>query len=717
MLGVATIALRAAGCTSLKPSLQPISHWEFDETSAGNGVFEDRGPAHVLMILEGTWADPTTGSLVEGVGGTSAYTDGSGYATLPANTPAHDLAELTISFYYQRASAAAKQVLLAAGEATAHEAGDFSIEVLANGRLRAWHVGQDGVLRFFESTDGITGTNLQVGTAHRIDLSLGPQGARIYLDGSELAAAIPENTNGWNNGRVKYLGRWTDGVQAPAVGVFDRLRIWDRQLSSAEIVDLKPAQSVTLPQPEPGQGISIPAFENQTITDSVPADAVWWDPTNGNDGSDGSTGALAKKTFGAAQNAIGAGGTVVVAGGHHVVPELVFTKSGTSANRLKLFAEPGAEVVLYREGDFVGAVDRTWTWTLVDSTRQIWESPDLGISDGETVVNASGSNGSVSGGSALWGFIRCPNGAHGRPHLMRMYWYDTDGNMASNAFNADPNRTSGEFITDGGYGGPGLYVPGNGKVRIRMQPAGNNYQSPDWPKDGRMGDLVNTSTGYWQEPITQDPNDYEIHMVRFNPGEDSGGDYGTAGPTLIDLNGHSWWHVKGINGALMNIAIDLDDGAENNWFEKCTFYPIGIGVRFQGGSSRNNTFTRCMFLTGDNRSIAWGEHKGSSKYWTQHGRHAGVYGSGGGANTGAGTLFEHCIFFGWFDFMIGMDDMDGVITVDHCAVLNTIDDGLMQNSTNKDWGFIVSYTYFAGGPAVLRQRQRWGRIARLLHAP
>jgi glycosyltransferase involved in cell wall biosynthesis len=35
--------------------------------------------------------------------------------------------------------------------------------VLANGRLRGWHTSQDGVLRFFESTNGITDTNLQVG--------------------------------------------------------------------------------------------------------------------------------------------------------------------------------------------------------------------------------------------------------------------------------------------------------------------------------------------------------------------------------------------------------------------------------------------------------------------------------------------------------------------------------------------------------------------------
>ncbi|MGH6921109.1 MAG: LamG-like jellyroll fold domain-containing protein, partial [Geminicoccaceae bacterium] len=260
--------MRAAGCTWLKPA-DPISRWELDETSSAEGVFEDRGPAHVLMILNGIWADLTTGSLVEGVGGTSAYTDGSAFATIPANAAAHNLAALTISFYYQRNSAAAKHTLLAAGDGT--QTGDFSIEALANGRLHGWHVGQHGLLRSFESTDGVIGTNLQVGTAYRIDLSLGSQGARIYLDGAELTAArIPENTNGWNNGRDKYLGRWTDGVEAPAVGALDRLRIWSGQLSDAEIALLQPPQSTMLP-------------DLSAVPSAPAAGAYWVDPIDGND--------------------------------------------------------------------------------------------------------------------------------------------------------------------------------------------------------------------------------------------------------------------------------------------------------------------------------------------------------------------------------------------------------------------------------------------------
>ena len=265
MPGVANVALRAAGWAFVKPSANPISRWELDETSSAQGVFEDRGPAFVSMIVAGIWADMTTGSLVEEVGGTSAYTDGSAYARIPADEPQHNLAALTISFYYQRNSAAARQVLLAAGDGT--QAGDFSIEILSNGRLRGYHVGADHVLRFFESPDGITGTDLQVGTAHRIDLTLGLQGARIYLDGSELvAAAITANTNGWNNAQDKYLGRWTDGIISPAVGAFDRVRLWNRQLAADEIAELEPAQTVTLPPPGTGYDVSVASFGPNVVS-------------------------------------------------------------------------------------------------------------------------------------------------------------------------------------------------------------------------------------------------------------------------------------------------------------------------------------------------------------------------------------------------------------------------------------------------------------------
>jgi hypothetical protein len=38
------------------------------------------------MTIVGTWADLTTDVIVQGVGGTSAYTRGRGYVTPPADT-------------------------------------------------------------------------------------------------------------------------------------------------------------------------------------------------------------------------------------------------------------------------------------------------------------------------------------------------------------------------------------------------------------------------------------------------------------------------------------------------------------------------------------------------------------------------------------------------------------------------------------------------------
>jgi hypothetical protein len=70
-----------------------ISHWTLDETSGPS--FADSGHvANVPMEGVGTWADLPTASLIQGAGGTSAYTNGAGYARLAANHPDHDLSEL-----------------------------------------------------------------------------------------------------------------------------------------------------------------------------------------------------------------------------------------------------------------------------------------------------------------------------------------------------------------------------------------------------------------------------------------------------------------------------------------------------------------------------------------------------------------------------------------------------------------------------------------------
>jgi hypothetical protein len=116
---------------------------------------------------------------------------------------------------YQAAASANKHTIMGCGKAVSP--GQFLIERLTNGRLRSAHVGQDGGLRFFEDTTGIAATNLVVGTAYRITLTLGSAGAHIYVNNTEVAS-IPQNVNGWDNASAKFIGTYIDGVQSPAQG-------------------------------------------------------------------------------------------------------------------------------------------------------------------------------------------------------------------------------------------------------------------------------------------------------------------------------------------------------------------------------------------------------------------------------------------------------------------------------------------------------------------
>ena len=239
-----------------------IGQWLFDET--GGTTFAD-GVGVVDGTLIGAWDDLATGSLVEGVGGTSVFKTGTAHGILPAGQPTHDLLSLTLSVYYQPRTATSKHVILSRGSGTAP--GDFSLERLPDGRLRGWHVGQDATLRFFENSSGITGTALLNGTAYRIDLTFGPAGAHLYLDGTALSAAtIIENTNGWNNAAPLYVGVWNDGVGDPVDGSLDFLRVWQGQLSSNDIADLQPAQSTSLPQPSLGLLGHWPLSETSGVT-------------------------------------------------------------------------------------------------------------------------------------------------------------------------------------------------------------------------------------------------------------------------------------------------------------------------------------------------------------------------------------------------------------------------------------------------------------------
>ena len=485
MLGVVRALLPGAAFAQTWPTL--ISLWRFDETSAAGGVFSDVGPASVAMNIGGTWASLSTGSMVQGVGGTSAYTDGSGFATIPANDPDHNLSELTISFYYQRNSAAAKHILLAAGDGT--QAGDFSLEVLANGRLRGYHVGQDAELRFFESTAGIIGTNLQVGTAHRIDLTLGSRGARIYLDGAPLITGfILANRNGWNNTRVKHLGVFTDGVGAPANGAFDGFRLWNRQLTSEQIATLEPARSITLPGVPPAQVLLVPS-----LAEWLPSDESNPTPTkyvsNANRGSGNGSSAANAQEVQAALNGASAGQTLLAVCQtpgtieYWNYPNGLSLPSGSPGNLVTLQARQGDGVVISAGQDFAAArTPNSGFWTQsglsqADIDKKIWRS-----------------TGTFSGGA----------------QTMMGFWveFDHPHQIVRAGSMAQLRQVYSSADSPDSYFGPCVHKDTDGRVYLRFQrphpvkySQGNKWSNHIWP-----GHPEAISGGQLAYPVSDDPN-------------------------------------------------------------------------------------------------------------------------------------------------------------------------------------------------------------------
>ena len=509
MLGVAKAALFGAAFAQQGPIL--VSLWAFDETSDAGGVFNDLGPASLAMDIVGTWADLSTDSMVQGIGGTSAYTNGSGYATTPANHPAHDLPALTISFYYQPNGAAAKHILFAAGNGT--QAGDFSIELLANGRLRAYHVGQDNVLRFFESTDGVTGTNLQVGTAYRIDLTLGSLGARIYLDGVPLTDAfILANTNGWNNTQIKYLGVFTDGVSSPADGAFDRFRIWDRQLTSEQIAALEPAQSITLP----AAPLLVPNVGEWLINDgmAIPATGTVRYARPGGSGIGGTTEGVAGDLQ-STLSASAAGDTVVCLQGYYNAPNgLIFPSGSSATNPVTVMAKPGSWAVLCQDTNFLnlGQLDAgdgegsAKTWTLHDAATNTWRIP---YSGGASTLNGcffqAGMAHMLFPYPSLTALMSTRDTAS-KPTTKDEWWFSglaVDGGFAY--IRLDRPNWSDMGVVDATYGA----WPDDGRYTIGIENGG----SPSWFSRSNASDF---KTGRPTLGQGLDPNDLRIYVAGDN---------------------------------------------------------------------------------------------------------------------------------------------------------------------------------------------------------
>lgn len=655
MLGALRAAIPGAAFAQTWPTL--ISLWKFDETSASAGVFADSGPANVPMDMVGTWADLSTGSLVQGIEGTSAYTNGSGHATIPADDPDHDLSELTISFYYQRNSAAAKHILLAAGDGT--EPGDFSIEVLANGRLRGYHVGQDGVLRFFESSSGIIGTDLQIGSAHRIDLTLGSLGARIYLNGVPLPNAfILANTNGWNNARIKYVGVFTNGLGAPADGAFDGLRIWDQQLNSAQIAILELAQSITLAGTP--QQLSVPSLAEWLFSDeSTPTPTKFVSNQHRGNGS-GSSPANAQEVQSALNSAAPGQTFVAVCQTPGTIeywnyPNGLTFPNGTSGNRITLQARLGDGVVISAGQDFAGSqTPGSGFWTQsglsqADIDKKIWRS-----------------TGTFSGGA----------------QNMMGFWieFDHPHQILRAGSMTNLRATYGTANSPDNYAGPMVHKDTDGRVYIRFQrphvnkySAGSKWSTTAWP-----GHPEAVSNGNFVYPLSENPNDYLIHLFRVNT-------------SVVGFKGSSgsasWIKIgAGINSLGYNTVIQ----GSNTWMDRGTHLHWRFVMWSSTGNTRTNMFfNRGRFSDGSKLHVCRAEWKFGG--WLEGIRNAAF--TMVNSETMDNIYWKDCTIADAHEIFTGANRANR-FRFRNCTFFNILDDGIQCNFNANRWE--IGYCYFRG---------------------
>ena len=334
----------------------------------------------------------------------------------------------TVVFAVQADSVSGQHMLLAKDNGS-KPIGGLTVDI-ANGRLRGYL--RDGFRTAVWLPDPGGAADIDVDAAHQVALTWGSRGAELWLDGT-LVASNPGLTVGLASNAADLFIAAYPGPTAFGDVVMDEVAWFNRQLTPPQLRSLAKPSSIVHGTPA-GIGIQIPSFDYQSISDSVPVGAVWWDPTNGSDGNDGSAKTLAKQTFSAVQSAVSAGGTIVIAGGaaasttYHAVPKISPTKSGTSGAPITMMAEPDRIVVLVpsSEAVFLGALTRTWTWTQVDPSTQIWESPDLGIADGPTTVSVDPSSHLASGNNWITGILKLPNGPKNRPWFMRVPYVATD---------------------------------------------------------------------------------------------------------------------------------------------------------------------------------------------------------------------------------------------------------------------------------------------------
>lgn len=474
-----------------------VSHWPLDT----NGVDAEGVSTFALTGPPETGLNP-----INAAGGFSMGWDGAAMFGQAPHDPAYAKANVTIVVYCQPDTIppSGQRCILGKGAGSPNE---FQIEQRRDpdgqSMLRAYIVDDSSTVRFAnDASNGIV--EIAVDVAHLVAVTLGSGGMKVYhrpaggtlsLVGTHATTAgLVSNVAAWFLARSPYGGAFFDGV-------IDAVSFYDTQLS-LEQIELLPAP-VTIthePPPEPppsGDEISLPPSLGSFIKNDRPnaTPTKYVSSQNRGNGS-GSTPANAQELEAALNGASPGHVFQAIAQSAGAIefwdyPSGISPPSGSAGNPITIEARQGDGIVLSRGQDFAGA--RTpnsgyWnqdTLSQADKDKKIWRSA-----------------GTVSGG----GEVLCG------------WWieFDHPHQLLEAGSMANLRAAYGTADSPTNYSGPMVHKDTDGRVYIRMQRPhpgkysfGNKWSNHIWP-----GHPEAVAGGQISYPISENPNNYQIHIIR-----------------------------------------------------------------------------------------------------------------------------------------------------------------------------------------------------------
>lgn len=331
--------------------------------------------------------------------------------------------------------------------------------------------------------------------------------------------------------------------------------------------------------------------------------------------------------------------------------------SGISGSRITLKARLGDAVVINAGGEFGGSrTPNSGFWTQSglsadDISKKIWRSASV-----------------FTGGAQI---------------MMGMWIeFDHPHQLLSAGSMTNLRAAYGTADSPTNYSGPMVFKNTDDRIYIRFQrphvgkySVGNKWSEQTWP-----GHPEAISGGQLVYPLSEDPNDYVIHVFRVSSvnGAFKTGQWTKIGP--------------GINSCGFQHAI----GASNTWLDRGTHLTWRHGTRTPGAAITNIFCNRARFSDGSKIHVSRAE-------WKFGGWLEGPYRSAWLTTTASNTLShiycKDCTIADYHELCVNGWNLNGHFRWRNCTFISIYDDGIqaLMSQTRTEFGYCYFLNSAYGG--------------------